>query len=522
MDFNNANIQLNDILSKQDFTALTSQLHDYWLTSCESPRKISVRSRLLGLSGDIYVPCGHCFQCGFDKRTDLLSRVWLHLQQPNMHFYFVTLNLRSVSSHPIPKQAKHRPAEQLLFDIFPTLQWHYDTCNTSGQYKYSPSCIDVSIYQKFLKRLRKRLGDCILSYLFCTEYGKTYGRPHAHFLLFCDKEITYEDIVSCWSVEYVYNKKGYLKRVTNRKYLSSDAHPQRLLFDEHLDFQDCIANGTYSGTSSKSHNTKNCLSYVTKYLTKSGSYNKTRIHYAYGLHLSQNYLTDEECSFESYQRLHSPKVYKSSSHSLGKNYYLENFERFLQGNHALPTANAANHKVPLHYPSIFDSWDKKHIYPWRTTDPLRPCSPSRILTPEDLRLLCRNFSQRLRSHSHLSSCVGTHYTVYDVSKGIKYIPSHDFNFAAYKFNRSLRCYEYLFSIGFADLLRVVSADHRAYKKRYQDSAERSFINHQTFDTLINQIPNYDKEHDDFIKSKRERLAAADALYHLDHSVFACE
>lgn len=45
--------------------------------------------------------------------------------------------------------------------------------------------VDVSVFQKFMKRLRKALGGKhVVRYFHCGEYGPLHGRPHYHALLF--------------------------------------------------------------------------------------------------------------------------------------------------------------------------------------------------------------------------------------------------------------------------------------------------------------------------------------------------
>jgi hypothetical protein len=47
----------------------------------------------------------------------------------------------------------------------------------------NPLSVDVSDFQKFMKRLRKKYGKGI-RFFHCGEYGDLYGRPHYHACLF--------------------------------------------------------------------------------------------------------------------------------------------------------------------------------------------------------------------------------------------------------------------------------------------------------------------------------------------------
>lgn len=60
----------------------------------------------------------------------------------------------------------------------------------------SDMSLDVVVFQRFMKRLRKKFGNGI-RYLACGEYGSKYGRPHYHAILFNhdfkDKELYSEE-----------------------------------------------------------------------------------------------------------------------------------------------------------------------------------------------------------------------------------------------------------------------------------------------------------------------------------------
>ena len=57
------------------------------------------------------------------------------------------------------------------------------TLTYSNQHIPADGSLDVRVFQKFMKRLRKRFGDGIRFY-HCGEYGSLLGRPHYHACLF--------------------------------------------------------------------------------------------------------------------------------------------------------------------------------------------------------------------------------------------------------------------------------------------------------------------------------------------------
>lgn len=93
----------------------------------------------------VTVPCGQCIGCRLER-----SRQWA---------------VRCVH-------------EASLYDdnCFITLTYSEDYVPRDGS-------LDVSHFQKFMKRLRKRFGEGIRFY-HCGEYGSQFGRPHYHAILF--------------------------------------------------------------------------------------------------------------------------------------------------------------------------------------------------------------------------------------------------------------------------------------------------------------------------------------------------
>lgn len=59
-------------------------------------------------------------------------------------------------------------------------------------------------YQKFLKRLRRRIEPRKMKYFLCGEYGGLYGRCHYHAILFGINPISDRKVIEeCWPFGYV-------------------------------------------------------------------------------------------------------------------------------------------------------------------------------------------------------------------------------------------------------------------------------------------------------------------------------
>lgn len=100
----------------------------------------------IGKIGEVKIPCGQCVGCRLER-----SRQWAMRCVHEASLYerncFLTLTVAD----------EHLSADRSL---------------------------DKSLFQKFMKRLRKRYPHEKIRYFHCGEYGELYGRPHYHVCLF--------------------------------------------------------------------------------------------------------------------------------------------------------------------------------------------------------------------------------------------------------------------------------------------------------------------------------------------------
>lgn len=111
-----------------------------------------------GVSSEVLLPCGQCVGCRLER-----SRQWavrcMHEAQMYERNCFITLTFRD---------------EDLPDNL----------------------SLDVTYFQRFMKRLRFRFGDGI-RFFHCGEYGEKYGRPHYHACLFnfdFDDKVLFKDV----------------------------------------------------------------------------------------------------------------------------------------------------------------------------------------------------------------------------------------------------------------------------------------------------------------------------------------
>lgn len=95
---------------------------------------------------DLKLPCGNCIGCRLERARQWAMRC---MDEASMHHdnSFITLTFNN----------ENLPLNRSL---------------------------DVSLFQKFMKRLRKEIEPVKLRYFHCGEYGPKTGRPHYHSLVF--------------------------------------------------------------------------------------------------------------------------------------------------------------------------------------------------------------------------------------------------------------------------------------------------------------------------------------------------
>lgn len=148
---------------------------------------------------EVQLPCGQCIGCRVDKSKEWALRC-VHESEMHEDNAFITLTYDD----------KHLP---------------YD------------GSLDVSHYQKFMKRLRKRFAPKKIRFFHCGEYGEKLTRPHYHALLFgvdfpdkvmlkeCETGNTYtsEILEECWGKGFTttgdvtYESAAYVSRYVTKK-----------------------------------------------------------------------------------------------------------------------------------------------------------------------------------------------------------------------------------------------------------------------------------------------------------------
>lgn len=249
---------------------------DEWQAkNCSDLKRVRIFDAHLQQSRVINVPCGSCYHCRQTKINEWCTRMYAHAEDFK-NVYFVTLTYRSipVDENPISKLILYKLGDAL---------WFKDAFNSTKHICYRPCVLVKRHYQNFIKRLRKNTGLNDITYVLSGEYGKKYGAPHFHMILFTNGLITEKDIRQSWSVSLFRYNNGDWSFKTNQ---SSKNGVTYNIPVGRIDYHNLVSNGTFNTTArikvdNQLFSPSRCFSYVCKYVCKSEKENLQRVRLAY-------------------------------------------------------------------------------------------------------------------------------------------------------------------------------------------------------------------------------------------------
>lgn len=346
---------------------LNNQITDEELIrkGCFHPKELSVRPAAAKSYMPFYVDCGKCPNCVSNRRNDWVSRMCLHSLYYK-HCYFVTLTYNTFD---IDKYDSH-PYSRLWLETYP-VRCDY---NSNSEIIPTPSIIVKSHATNYIKRLRLLL-DSPITYAYCGEYGAKFGRPHFHFIIWSDVVISSDVFRSAWSIKCVLTKNPRVVKAYRGQKCSPYSRVDFII--GHVDCHDLVANGTLDFSSAKpnysSFSAPHCFNYVASYITKYDSDSipsiaRKKLYAVYSvlpdsdvlypddMHLNvkskkfvYNNVEYPNLTLSEFLRLVSPCFHFSRSTSIGKRYFLENFQRFENGNYSLPEFCGKKLSFPKYY-----------------------------------------------------------------------------------------------------------------------------------------------------------------------------
>lgn len=237
---------------------------------CLHPQKVCIVD-CLGTPRTIVTDCGRCIRCSDARRNEMAARMFLHgysndeqtIKSPWRFCYFVTLtygsyNLNNFEQHPFKKDwlATH----PILTDF-----------NKCKRMAWTPTLLRRSHVVKYLKRLRKLVGDTTISYCYCGEYGSNYFRPHFHLVIWSDKAVDSLTFQRAWSL-LIAESASLGPRKSFAPYRNADFQKPIRWYIGHVRVDDLVQNGSTNYRSTckdgDTHNAMHNFMYVAKYLGK--------------------------------------------------------------------------------------------------------------------------------------------------------------------------------------------------------------------------------------------------------------
>ncbi len=164
---------------------------------------------------EIALPCGQCIGCRLDKTKEWAVRL-VHESQLYEENSFITLTYDD---------------KNLPFD----------------------GGLELEHFQKFMKRLRKKLAPKKIRFFHCGEYGEKLSRPHYHAILFnhdfpdrlyfSERVDTSEFLEDCWGKGFTtvgevnLTSCAYVARYVTKKITGDRAREHYITFDRYTDQQ---------------------------------------------------------------------------------------------------------------------------------------------------------------------------------------------------------------------------------------------------------------------------------------------
>lgn len=265
---------INSAYINNDTNAMRDAYNEYLNTHCLRPQRVRIVDSHTQKVSFIDTPCGRCEHCMQTKVNEWCTRMYAHAEDFK-HIYFVTLTYRSFM-HP------DHPRNKLLLSKLSQAVWHLDSYNQTKRYCYNPCILCKDHYQKFLKKLRKYSGLNDITYVVSGEYGKTYGRPHFHLILFTNGTLTPDIVRRAWTVSLWKSVDGSFAFRRNQRY----GGKQEDYLIGNVDFHDLVSNGTFNTkckikVDNNIMSAANCFAYVCKYVVKRGNINFSRLNLAH-------------------------------------------------------------------------------------------------------------------------------------------------------------------------------------------------------------------------------------------------
>ena len=120
--------------------------------------------------------------------------------------------------------------------VFITLTYNEENLPSDGS-------ISKAELQKFFKRLRKALGERVIKYYACGEYGEESGRPHYHAIIFGVSLLERDIIQESWKFGFIqcgtvtYDSCRYVAQYVDKKYNGDTA--KKVYGEKQVPFQLC-------------------------------------------------------------------------------------------------------------------------------------------------------------------------------------------------------------------------------------------------------------------------------------------